>query len=100
MAGPGTLIADRYRLVRQVAAALAVAHNLGIVHRDVKPGNVLIGDDGTARICDFGISRSFGDTSLTMTGMITGTPAYLAPEVARGESATFASDVYSLGATL
>ncbi len=84
----------------QVAAALAVAHGLSIVHRDVKPGNVLIGDDGAARICDFGISRSFGDTALTMTGMITGTPAYLAPEVARGQEASFASDVYSLGATL
>ena len=56
------------------------------MHRDVKPGNVLIGDDGTARICDFGISRAFGDTTLTMTGMITGTPAYLAPESARGQA--------------
>jgi serine/threonine protein kinase len=101
MRGLGQLApAEAARVGSQVASALAAAHSLGIVHRDVKPGNVLIGDDGTARICDFGISRSFGDATLTMTGMITGTPAYLAPETARGEESTSASDVHSLGATL
>ena len=81
----GTLAPLRVaRVGTEVAAALAAAHAAEIVHRDVKPGNILITDDGTALITDFGISRAFGDTSLTSTGMLTGTPAYLAPEVARG----------------
>ena len=84
----------------QVAAALAVAHQAGITHRDVKPGNILVADDGTALISDFGISHALGDTTLTSTGLIHGTPAFISPEVARGGEATFASDVFSLGSTL
>ena len=84
----------------QIASALAAAHKAGIVHRDIKPGNVLLADDGTVKITDFGISHAVGDVTVTATGMLAGTPAYLAPEVARGNSAGFSSDVFSLGATL
>ena len=93
-------VAETARFGAEVASALAAAHQLGIVHRDVKPGNVLITDDGTALISDFGISRALGDATLTSTGLVHGTPAYLAPEVARGAESTYASDVFSLGASL
>ncbi|PHV68784.1 serine/threonine-protein kinase [Williamsia muralis] len=87
----------------QVADAMAEAHNAGIMHRDIKPGNILIAEGrnaGLVKLTDFGISRSKDDVQLTQTGVITGTPAYFAPEVARGEDPTEASDVYSLGSTL
>ncbi|MDT8915912.1 serine/threonine-protein kinase [Amycolatopsis sp. PS_44_ISF1] len=84
----------------QLAGVLAAAHRAGIVHRDVKPGNILLGEDGTVKVTDFGISRAVGDVTLTATGEISGTPAFLAPEAARGEEATFPSDVFALGATL
>lgn len=84
----------------QISSALAAAHEAGVVHRDIKPGNVLLADDGTAKITDFGVSHAMGDPTVTAPGILVGTPAYLAPEVAQGETAGFASDVFSLGSTL
>jgi eukaryotic-like serine/threonine-protein kinase len=85
---------------RQVADGLAAAHAAGVVHRDVKPGNVLIAEDGRVKLTDFGVSRAVDDVQLTRTGLIAGTPAFLSPEVARGKEPTAASDVFALGATL
>jgi eukaryotic-like serine/threonine-protein kinase len=94
---PAAEVAD---IGRQVADGLAAAHAAGVVHRDVKPGNVLITDDGLVKLSDFGVSRAVDEVQLTRTGLIAGTPAFLSPEVARGLNPTAASDVFALGATL
>lgn len=85
---------------RQLLAALAAAHAAGVLHRDVKPSNVLLSPDGRTVLTDFGIATVEGDPSLTQTGMVMGSPGFLAPERVRGGIATPASDLWSLGATL
>jgi alpha-tubulin suppressor-like RCC1 family protein/tRNA A-37 threonylcarbamoyl transferase component Bud32 len=85
-------------VLRQVASALAAAHRLGIVHRDVKPENIFIDSDGKALLADFGVARSMsGDTQLTMHGVAIGTPSYMAPEQIDGDNLDGRADVYSLG---
>jgi serine/threonine-protein kinase len=100
-----TLIARYHRLavpyaldlVEQAARALDAAHRAGVVHRDVKPGNLLVRPDNTVKVTDFGISRMRGAPGLTAKGKVVGTPYYIAPEQLTGQPATPASDVYALG---
>jgi eukaryotic-like serine/threonine-protein kinase len=99
-AGPPLAPGVVRRLGAQLAGALAHVHAAGIVHRDVKPANVLLGDGNRPRLADFGISRTADTTSATADGCVVGTAAYLAPEQARGEKVGPAADIYSLGLVL
>jgi eukaryotic-like serine/threonine-protein kinase len=83
-----------------ILSALEAAHAAGITHRDVKPGNILLGHDGRVKLTDFGIARAAGDTTITGTGLLVGSPSYLAPEIVRGQEAGPAGDLWGLGATL
>jgi serine/threonine-protein kinase len=90
-------------IVRQIAAALEYAHSKKLIHRDVKPDNIMITPGGTAKLCDLGLARSTSaceDSSLTQAGQSVGTPHYISPEQARGEESDERTDIYALGATI
>jgi eukaryotic-like serine/threonine-protein kinase len=105
---PGNTLADDIRdgplpvaraceVLADVLAGLQAAHRCGVIHRDLKPANILFDDDGRAKLADFGIARTGTDQHLTATGIVVGTPAYLAPERVAGEPATVQSDLYAMG---
>jgi serine/threonine-protein kinase len=100
----GPLSVERFAsIARQVLRPLGEAHDKGIIHRDIKPENVFVaqigGEVDVVKLLDFGIARTSGDTQLTNTGFVAGTPAYMAPEIILGRPADVRSDIYSFGAT-
>ena len=90
-------VARTMDILAQVAVGLQAAHGAGLIHRDIKPANILFAPDGTIRITDFGIAHAVGSVPLTATGMVMGTPGYIAPERVTGDQTGAASDLYALG---
>ena len=88
------------RVLRDTASALAAAHALGVVHRDVKPSNIIVSEAGVSKLTDFGLARTDGDASVTSRSAIVGTPHYMSPEQCEGRPVDARSDIYSLGATM
>jgi serine/threonine protein kinase len=97
--GPPT-VEEIVRIGAQAAAGLAAAHKQGLIHRDVKPANILLDTSGNVRLTDFGLARAVDDATLTQTGTIAGTPQYMAPEQARGAPLDHRADLFSLGSVL
>jgi len=91
---------EAFAIGQQVASALAFAHARGLIHRDIKPQNILVTPEGIAKVTDFGIARSMSSSQMTRTGMVMGTVHYISPEQAQGKTATPQSDIYSLGVIL
>lgn len=88
------------RIGRDMCAALVYAHGMGVIHRDIKPGNVFLCDTGQVKVTDFGIAKAVSGTSLTATGILVGTLAYMAPEQWLGETAAFSNDIWATGCVL
>src|SRR5437764_1872209 len=99
-AGRRSMTIDVSELARRLLGALDCVHEAGLVHRDVKPGNILLDDSGHPRLTDFGVARPEDATALTQTGMVVGTLRYMPPEVSAGRKATRASDLYGAGVVL
>ena len=91
-------IADCLDYLGQICTGLAAAHDAGVIHRDLKPGNVLVGERNAVKIIDFGLAKATAHEGMTATGMLMGTPYYMSPEQVRGRRVDAASDIYSLGA--